>query len=215
MCHQDQSSQRVFLFCFCLCFLILAEKHLKKQRNMLQNRTKVSQADFCLARMEKYFNKLSFPPDFSSCHFFSNTLSHCQNYYPLWSLFYPLFEGKKITEILGSFLLIMLSAEPPADTCAHQSVQKYLYVWDRKMHYPCGLRFYLFKFCFVFKCKYYLIYFFLFSISLFQMKYLTALSTSEPALLGASVSVVAGNAVTNHWLLQGQQQTPGQVSSHR
>lgn len=43
------------------------------------------------------------------------------------------------------------------------------------------------------------------------MKYLTALSTSEPALLGASVSAVAGDAVTNHWLLPGS--TPDTTSN--
>lgn len=53
LCHQDQSSQRVLdLFGLVwLCFLSFLQNNSKKQTNVLQKGTKISQTDFCLARM--------------------------------------------------------------------------------------------------------------------------------------------------------------------
>lgn len=65
------------IFCFgLLCFFSFLQNSIKKHNNILQKRIKISQGDFCLVKIENYFNKLSFSPDFSSCHFFSNTLRH-------------------------------------------------------------------------------------------------------------------------------------------
>lgn len=81
----------LFLFCCCRCFsffnpvfvcllafveererkqwLILTEHHFQDKQTMLRKRIKIGQADYCLAMIEKCLRMLTFPPDFSSCHF--------------------------------------------------------------------------------------------------------------------------------------------------
>jgi len=57
-------------------WLILTEHHFQDKQTILQKRIKIGQAYYCLARMEKCLRMLTFPPDFSSCHSFSNMLRH-------------------------------------------------------------------------------------------------------------------------------------------
>lgn len=154
--------------------------------------------------MENYFNKLSFPPDFPSLHFFSNTLRHSVKITILFDFSFTLCLGEKKQLRKLAHLCILW--------CQQNLHQIHVHISQYRNSCMCGrgkctthlaLRFYLFNF--FFKCKMYLMYnqrslFYLFIFSfllhfftaLVQMKCLTAMTT-KLALLNASVSAVAGD----------------------
>lgn len=128
-----------------VCFFSFLRIALKtKQHTTEENKNKLSRY---LARMENYFNKLSFPPDFPSLCFFSNTLRHSVKITILFDFSFTLCLGEKKQVRKLAHLCILW--------CQQNLHQIHVHISQYRNSCMCGrgkctthlaLRFYLFKF---------------------------------------------------------------------